>query len=546
MPRRLRQQRTFLLWLCASLGYLLIPLHAQAALPPVIYEITIQKAKIKPTKSNGHAWDFGIGKSRLPDVFLTLEARGQRLQTEVQNNTLTPYWQQKQIFALRDNDYVHIQLYDKDVHRMELIGETNLQISQLSASTELSFGQVESLSLHIVRLTIPKRTPLNPPKIPPKPRGKMLLPPEIEPTPTRSKPPVSPKLRPVPPPEPPALFLRELPFPVEAKGTVRYRHIQAKLSIHDASQTLFFSTPGELQAFSLAPMKPLWSLRSKDLMISNLLAPASSAYLWVGLAGGTLQQPDLSETRLPSALRLYSLAHPPSTLKQLHPFFGDTFTLAWNEKTQQIAWTDIKGRLYLASTHAKPPLLLTQLPEVPLSLTFSSDGRSLWWSGYNHPPQTIEIASPKQQQKPHEVLTKHTSALGLIAHKELLAWCTMEGHVTWYNPSHPSHLSDKDFDKVPCVRLFPHPAQDAWIILYPTKLILARSPSDQPTTAKETQEVTFPNDPALDATLSSKSQTLFTLHQSGKIRRWSLQAPAPPSPPKPSPTPNAPTSGTKQ
>ncbi|MCK6509139.1 C2 domain-containing protein, partial [Myxococcota bacterium] len=148
-----------ILWLLS----ILFPHPAHASPQPVLLEIAPRRARILPHKANAHAWDLGFGESALPDVFVVIEANNQRLETKVQRNTLRPHWQQKQIFALLKHHTLRIALYDKDVHRIELIGQIDIPVSQLQKRNLLRFGQVIEFILD-ARPALPTHATPTPPR----------------------------------------------------------------------------------------------------------------------------------------------------------------------------------------------------------------------------------------------------------------------------------------------------------------------------------------------------------------------------------------------
>ncbi len=370
-------------WLLSIL--FLFPHLAHASPRPALLEIAPRRARILPHKANAHAWDLGFGESALPDVFVVIEGNNQRLQTKIQRNTLRPYWQQKQIFALLKHHTLRIALYDKDVHRIELIGQIDIPVSQLQKRNHLRFGQVIEFILD-VRPALPThatprprkhphpfhsspvaRTPSVtpvPPTTPPLPHH--TIPPHTPPPSRHPTPPTTPTLPSTAPPLLPQL--QEEPSKLHIHGLLRYRHSQAKIRILPNTPSVALALPSALRLYSLQDHQLLHQQHSQTLHASNLLWLSHPPTLAIGLIGGLLHLPNLQELTIPHALQLFPLPNaflpkpsPSKSSPTKSPIPKTPATFPAKASTPPPT-----SRLSLPSTHTTPPprlsLVLRPLP----------------------------------------------------------------------------------------------------------------------------------------------------------------------------------------
>ncbi|MEM1009133.1 MAG: C2 domain-containing protein [Myxococcota bacterium] len=116
----------------------------------MVYTIHVHSAKISKRKGRFRQWDAGFGKMTLPDVFVRIEAKGQRFETSVMKNQLFPQWKESKRFRLQLSDRVYMQVVDKDPLSDDLIAKASFLLSELLQKPVLSFGKVKQLQLSIV------------------------------------------------------------------------------------------------------------------------------------------------------------------------------------------------------------------------------------------------------------------------------------------------------------------------------------------------------------------------------------------------------------
>lgn len=117
----------------------------------VEWEVEIVEAEIRSTKANGKKWDWGFPWKQASDPFVVIEGGGQKFQTRVVMDSYRPQWKQKVIFRLAAKTRMHIRVIDKDRRFDDLIGQMDVEIGQLEAKEDWSFGQVARLRLKVKR-----------------------------------------------------------------------------------------------------------------------------------------------------------------------------------------------------------------------------------------------------------------------------------------------------------------------------------------------------------------------------------------------------------
>ena len=114
------------------------------------YVLTLNKISVAPTKADGKSWDLGMGKSKLPDLFVSISIDGAYvLQTALDKNmaSVTSKASTK-AFDLSKASHVEVIVYDQDVSGDDLIGSVKAAISpDKLGSLALSAGAVKSIGL---------------------------------------------------------------------------------------------------------------------------------------------------------------------------------------------------------------------------------------------------------------------------------------------------------------------------------------------------------------------------------------------------------------
>ncbi|MEM1008998.1 MAG: hypothetical protein AAGJ35_08315, partial [Myxococcota bacterium] len=120
--------------------------------------ITVVRANITPKKTRFRRWDTGFGKMTYPDVFVVLDAKGERLTTPLQKNTIQPRWNTSRLFTMSNKDQIYIKVFDKDRFSDDLIAKTSVSLAQLVKNPSLTFGKVEKLLFQVKFLDSPAQT----------------------------------------------------------------------------------------------------------------------------------------------------------------------------------------------------------------------------------------------------------------------------------------------------------------------------------------------------------------------------------------------------
>ncbi len=170
------------------------------------YLITVLDAKITKKKTQFKRWDTGFGSMTLPDSYVVVDIGGQRLTTTIQKNNLTPTWNISKAYTLNGNEKVYLEVRDKDgFTRDDLIGKTDVPLSQLIKNGNVAFGNVLSLRIKVLRIDKPKPRPVvrkapvvprpvvrkvehAPRKVEPAPRKVEPAPRKVEPAPRKVEP----------------------------------------------------------------------------------------------------------------------------------------------------------------------------------------------------------------------------------------------------------------------------------------------------------------------------------------------------------------------
>jgi|GEM_PF-3227754 len=83
------------------------------------YKVTITRGTAFSTKLNGKPWDVFRGK---PDPYVKLRIGKNTITTHREKNTLRPTWNTSRIFQLTGSEIVHIEIFDRDYKRHDLMG----------------------------------------------------------------------------------------------------------------------------------------------------------------------------------------------------------------------------------------------------------------------------------------------------------------------------------------------------------------------------------------------------------------------------------------
>jgi len=117
------------------------------------YLFRIKSTSIAPRKANKKRWDFGFGKTRLPDVQIIITIGKTVIKSTVQKNTLKPNWKWGKILNLRGDEWVTIKVLDVDIKKHDLIGERKVLFARLLKKKPLSFNQVLELKISVTAVT---------------------------------------------------------------------------------------------------------------------------------------------------------------------------------------------------------------------------------------------------------------------------------------------------------------------------------------------------------------------------------------------------------
>ena len=114
------------------------------------YILTLNKVSVAPTNSDGKPWDLGMGKSKLPDLFVSISIDGSYvLQTALDKNMASVISKATtKAFDLSKASHLEVIVFDKDVSGDDLIGSVKTAISpEKLGSLALSAGAIKSLGL---------------------------------------------------------------------------------------------------------------------------------------------------------------------------------------------------------------------------------------------------------------------------------------------------------------------------------------------------------------------------------------------------------------